>query len=243
MSTSEHRAVDAESDLPISATELAAMASQLYAASIRPGFDSPPQSAPVAPRGNVLDTTAATSAGQHGGLCDPVPGAGSVARRLRHLRFRLRRCPEPEPPPQTVPVAPRGSAPDTTAAPSAAATTGGSRIPLSAADRPERVRGTHRGHRADDARSAGRSGRGRSGGAARFGTQLAAGGAVGSGSRGPTGPCSCQPGRAGRRRGQLLLPRRPPSRSRSCRTTRRYSMSTRCGRISRSSKRSSTESR
>ena len=64
MHTSEHRAVDAESDLPISAAELAALASQLYAASIRPGFDSPPQSAPVAPRGNVPDTTAATSAGQ-----------------------------------------------------------------------------------------------------------------------------------------------------------------------------------
>ena len=64
MSTSEHRAVDAESDLPLSAAELSALASQLYAASFRPGPDSPPQSAPVAPRGSVPDTTAATSAGQ-----------------------------------------------------------------------------------------------------------------------------------------------------------------------------------
>ena len=64
MSTSEYRSVDAESELPISATELAALATQLYAASIRPGPDSPPQAAPVAPRGNVPDTTAAASAGQ-----------------------------------------------------------------------------------------------------------------------------------------------------------------------------------
>ena len=64
MSTSEYRSVDAESDLPISAADLAALASQLYAASIRPGPDSPPQAAPVAPRGSVPDTTAATSAGQ-----------------------------------------------------------------------------------------------------------------------------------------------------------------------------------
>ncbi|MBZ4587632.1 cysteine desulfurase, partial [Mycobacterium avium subsp. hominissuis] len=62
MSTSEYRAVDAESDLPISAAELAALASQLYAASIRPGPDSAPQQAPVAPRGSVPDATAATSA-------------------------------------------------------------------------------------------------------------------------------------------------------------------------------------
>ena len=64
MSTSEYRSVDAESDLPFGAAELAALASQLYAASIRPGPDSPPQSAPVAPRGSVPDTTAAASAGQ-----------------------------------------------------------------------------------------------------------------------------------------------------------------------------------
>ncbi len=125
MSTSEHRALDAESDLPISATELAALASQLYAASIRPGFDSPPQSAPVAPRGNVPDTTAATSAGQTAAgsatqYPAPVPLLG-----VSDIYVPAPTSPEPELPPQTAPVAPRGSVPDTTAAPSAAATTGG----------------------------------------------------------------------------------------------------------------------
>jgi cysteine desulfurase / selenocysteine lyase len=121
---SEYRALDAESDLPISAAELAALASQLYAASVRPGFDSPPQSAPVAPRGNVPDTTAAASAGQTAaGAADlyptPVPlvGAGDIY-------VPAPTSPEPEPPPQTVPVAPRGNVPDTTVAPSAAETTG-----------------------------------------------------------------------------------------------------------------------
>jgi cysteine desulfurase / selenocysteine lyase len=124
MPTSEYRAVDAESDLPISAAELAALANQLYAASVRPGFDSPPQSAPVAPRGNVPDTTAAASAGQTAaGTADlypaPVPlvGAGDIY-------VPPPTSPEPEPLPQTVPVAPRGNVPDTTAAPSAAETTG-----------------------------------------------------------------------------------------------------------------------
>src|SRR5271163_1600872 len=122
---SEHRAVDAESDLPISAAELAALASQLYAVSVRPGFDSPPQSAPVAPRGSVPDTTAAASAAQSAvGGADlyptpvPVVGAGDVY-------VPAPTSPEPEPPPQTVPVAPRGNVPDTTAVPSAATTTGG----------------------------------------------------------------------------------------------------------------------
>jgi cysteine desulfurase/selenocysteine lyase len=124
MPTSEYRAVDAESDLPISAAELAALANQLYAASVRPGFDSPPQSAPIAPRGNVPDTTAAASAGQTAaGAADlypaPVPlvGAGEIY-------VPAPTSPEPEPPPLTVPVAPRGNVPDTTAAPSAAETTG-----------------------------------------------------------------------------------------------------------------------
>src|ERR1700753_3614544 len=85
MPTSEYRAVDAESDLPISAAELAALANQLYAASVRPRFDSPPQSPPIAPRGNVPATTAAASAGQTAAgaadLCPaPVPlvGAGDI---------------------------------------------------------------------------------------------------------------------------------------------------------------------
>jgi cysteine desulfurase / selenocysteine lyase len=125
MSTSEYRAVDAESELPISAAELAALASQLYAASIRPGFDTPPQTAPVAPRGNVPDTTAATSAGRTvAGTADvypaPVPLVGG-----RDIYIPAPTSPEPEAPPQTVPVAPRGSAPDTTAATSAGQTVAG----------------------------------------------------------------------------------------------------------------------
>ena len=87
MSTSEYRSVDAESDLPISAAELAALATQLFAASVRPGPDSPPQAAPVAPRGNVPDTTAAASAGPTAaGAADPfTPQAPAIAAdgRLR----------------------------------------------------------------------------------------------------------------------------------------------------------------
>ncbi|HXS86642.1 MAG TPA: family 2A encapsulin nanocompartment cargo protein cysteine desulfurase [Mycobacterium sp.] len=125
MSTSEHRAVDAESDLPLSSAELSALASQLYAASIRPGFDSPPQSAPVAPRGSAPDTTTAASAGQAAaGAADqypvPVPLLG-----VSDVYVPAPTSSEPEPPPQTVPVAPRGTVPDTTAGPSAAATSGG----------------------------------------------------------------------------------------------------------------------
>jgi cysteine desulfurase / selenocysteine lyase len=124
MSTSEYRSVDAESDLPISAADLAALASQLYAASIRPGPDSPPQAAPVAPRGSVPDTTAGTSAGQAAaGSADlypaPVPLVG-----IRDIYLPAPTSPEPEGLPQTVPVAPRGNVPDTTAAPSAASATG-----------------------------------------------------------------------------------------------------------------------
>src|SRR5271166_5977151 len=122
MSTSEHRAVDAESELPISAAELAALATQLYAASIRPGPDSPPQAAPVAPRGGVPDTTAAASAGQTAiGTADPfstpVPAVG-----FSDIYAPAPTSPEPDGPPHTAPVAPRGTLPDTTAAPSAGET-------------------------------------------------------------------------------------------------------------------------
>jgi cysteine desulfurase/selenocysteine lyase len=121
MSTSEYRSVAAESDLPISSAELAALATQLFAASIRPGPDTPPQTTPVAPRGNVPDTTSATSAGStavgsSNAYTPPaqfvaVPGAvppGPTSPGLQGF------------PPQTAPVAPRGSVPDATAAPSAA---------------------------------------------------------------------------------------------------------------------------
>src|ERR1700754_807941 len=106
MSTSEHRAVDAESDLPLSSAELSALASQLYAASIRPGPDSPPQAAPVAPRGNAPDTTAGTSArrtaaGTSDPLSAPVPPVG-----LTDIYVPAPSSPGPEAtPPQTVPVA------------------------------------------------------------------------------------------------------------------------------------------
>jgi cysteine desulfurase/selenocysteine lyase len=134
MSTSEHRAVDAESDLPLSAAELSALASQLYAASIRPGFDSPPQSAPVAPRGNAPDTTAAASTGHTAaGSADqypvPVPLLG-----VSDVYLPAPTSPEPEPPPQAVPVAPRGNVPNTTVGPSTAATAGGIADPFVPAD-------------------------------------------------------------------------------------------------------------
>ena len=124
MSTSEYRAVDAESELPISAAELAALATQLYAASIRPGPDSPPQTTPIAPRGSAPDATAVTSAGRFAaGSADvypvPVPLVG-----LGDIYLPAPTSAEPEGLPQAVPVAPRGSVPDTTAVPSAAATTG-----------------------------------------------------------------------------------------------------------------------
>jgi cysteine desulfurase/selenocysteine lyase len=130
MSTSEYRSVDAESDLPISAAELAALASQLYAASIRPGPDSPPQSAPVAPRGSVPDTTAAASLFQGpaqapAGTSDPFPAPVPLIG-VADIYVPAPTSPGPEGvPPQTVPVAPRGNVPDATAAPSAAWTTAG----------------------------------------------------------------------------------------------------------------------
>jgi cysteine desulfurase/selenocysteine lyase len=48
-------------ELPISEDELAALATQFFAAGFRPGNDSPPQSVPPAPRGSVPDTTSARS--------------------------------------------------------------------------------------------------------------------------------------------------------------------------------------
>ncbi|WP_205873718.1 family 2A encapsulin nanocompartment cargo protein cysteine desulfurase [Mycobacterium camsae] len=121
MSTSEYRSVDAESELPVSAAELAALASQLYAASVRPGPDSPPQAVSVAPRGSVPDATAATSAGTTAfgtsdALPSPVPFLG-----VSNIYLPAPTSPGPEPVPhEAVPVAPRGSVPDTTAAPSSA---------------------------------------------------------------------------------------------------------------------------
>jgi len=126
MSTSEYRSVDAESELPVSAAELAALATQLYAASIRPGPDSPPQAAAVAPRGNVPDTTALTSAGRTAvGTSDPLPAPVPLIG-ASDTYVPAPTSPGPEAvPPQAAPVAPRGNVPDSTAAPSAAWTTAG----------------------------------------------------------------------------------------------------------------------
>ncbi len=119
MNTSEYRAVDAESELPIGAAELAALATQLYASGFRPGPDGPPQSVPLAPRGSAPDTTAATSAGQSASATGdpyaaPVPVLGLTDVYLPAPAHR-----EPGAQPPTVPVAPRGGIRDATAVTSA----------------------------------------------------------------------------------------------------------------------------
>jgi cysteine desulfurase/selenocysteine lyase len=109
MSTSEYRSIDAESDLPISAAELAALATQLYATSIRPGPDSPPATTQVAPRGAVPDATAASSAGSTAaGLAHPGTPPAFVS--VPDVYLPTPTSPEPEGIPGVVPVAPRGSA-------------------------------------------------------------------------------------------------------------------------------------
>jgi cysteine desulfurase / selenocysteine lyase len=111
MSTSEYRSVDAEGELPISEAELAALANQLFAASIRPGNDSPPQTAPPAPRGSVPDTTAAASYGAAAAGAQPVTEP-VVFTEAPGVNLPPPSSPGPEPiPPQAVPVAPRGNAP------------------------------------------------------------------------------------------------------------------------------------
>jgi cysteine desulfurase / selenocysteine lyase len=116
MSTSEYKSVDAEGDLPISSAELAALASQLFAASLRPGPDSPPQSAPVAPRGNAPDLTTGTSAASTAaGTSHPVTPPAPLTP-ASGVTLPAPTSPGPEAsPPQAVPVAPRGNVPDLTA--------------------------------------------------------------------------------------------------------------------------------
>jgi cysteine desulfurase/selenocysteine lyase len=110
----EYRSVDAESDLPISAAELAALATQLYATSIRPGPDSPPATTQVAPRGTAPDATAASSAGTAAaGLAHP--GTPPAFVPVPNVYLPPPTSPEPEGIPGVVPVAPRGSAPDVVA--------------------------------------------------------------------------------------------------------------------------------
>lgn len=105
-------------NLPISEAELAAMATQLYAAGGAPGTDSPPQSVPVAPRGSVPDGTAATSlaAAAGGAEANPLPTGYLPAQGFETPQLLPHAAlPGPDPiPPQTVPVAPRGELPATT---------------------------------------------------------------------------------------------------------------------------------
>ncbi|ODR17136.1 family 2A encapsulin nanocompartment cargo protein cysteine desulfurase [Mycolicibacterium porcinum] len=109
MSTSEFRSLDAESDLPVSAAELTALASQLFATSFRPGPDSPPSATQVAPRGVAPDTTSAASAGSAAtGLAHPATPAEFVS--VPEVFIPAPTSPEPEGLPGVVPVAPRGSA-------------------------------------------------------------------------------------------------------------------------------------
>src|SRR4051794_23936296 len=115
MSTSEYRSVDAESDLPIGASELAALATQLFAASVRPGPDSPPQTSLPAPRGGGGDTTApATAASAAAGSANVfTPPVAPIP--LTDVFIPAPNSPGPDGLPQAVPVAARGSVPDATA--------------------------------------------------------------------------------------------------------------------------------
>ena len=115
MSTSDHRSLGAGSEPPISEADLAALAGQLLAASFRPGPDTPPQTAPPAPRGSVPDVTSVSSAGSTalGGANPVTPAAPFVpVGGTGFSAIPVPPSPGPEPvPPQSVPVAPRGEMP------------------------------------------------------------------------------------------------------------------------------------
>ncbi|MCV7254814.1 SufS family cysteine desulfurase [Mycobacterium hackensackense] len=110
MSTSEYRSLDAEGELPISEAELSALATQLFATSIRPGPDSPPAATQVAPRGVAPDVTTATSAGSTAaGAAHPGTPAEFVS--VPEVNVPAPTSPGPEGiPPGAAPVAPRGGA-------------------------------------------------------------------------------------------------------------------------------------
>ncbi|CAN5278424.1 family 2A encapsulin nanocompartment cargo protein cysteine desulfurase [soil metagenome] len=133
MSTSEYKSVAAEGELPVSAAELAALANQLFAASFRPGPDTPPQTTAVAPRGSVPDVTAATSAGSTAGLLasPATPSAEFISAPSVPSVTSAPTSPGPEPvPPQTVPPAPRGNVPGSSAGPSAGHAVGSVPVPF-----------------------------------------------------------------------------------------------------------------
>lgn len=112
MSTSEFEPLGPEgraSDQPFTEAELAALATQLYATSIRPGPDSPPAATQVAPRGVAPDTTSAASAGSAAaGLAHPGTPAEFVS--VPEVFVPAPSTREPEGIPGVVPVAPRGGA-------------------------------------------------------------------------------------------------------------------------------------
>lgn len=110
-------------ELPISEDELAALATQFFAHGFgRPGNDSPPQAVPPAPRGSVPDTTSAASFGRSvAGLEESPPPTGYGSAPGVTLPAPVTPGPDPIPP-QTVPVAPRGEAPDATSVTSIATT-------------------------------------------------------------------------------------------------------------------------
>jgi cysteine desulfurase/selenocysteine lyase len=87
---------------------LAALATQLYATSIRPGPDSPPVTTQVAPRGATPDATAASSAVTTAvGLAHPGTPPAFVS--VPDVQLPAPTSPEPEAIPGVVPVAPRFS--------------------------------------------------------------------------------------------------------------------------------------
>ena len=114
----EYRSVDAEGELPVDPAELAALASQLFAQSIRPGADGPPQAAPPAPRGSVPDTTSAASAASAAARLSQLPVPPQLPSSTAYVPAPT--SPAPQGLPQFAPVAPRGSAPDPTGPTSAA---------------------------------------------------------------------------------------------------------------------------
>ena len=123
MSTSEYRSVDAEGDLPISAAELAALATQLFAAASGPARTARHRRTPLSPRGNAPDIDIGSFGRYHRGRCgESASHRAAPAIPLTDVYVPTPTSPEPEGIPQTVPVAPRGNAPDTTAAPSVAYT-------------------------------------------------------------------------------------------------------------------------
>ncbi len=98
------------SDQPLSEAELSALASQLFAASFRPGPDSPPVTTQVAPRGVAPDVTAPASAGATAaGLAHPGTPGEFVSAPEPFVPTPSSPGPEGVPP-GTAPVAPRGNA-------------------------------------------------------------------------------------------------------------------------------------